>query len=225
MELSCQKISKTYVRGVLHVNAVHPTSLKFTKGLHIITGKSGSGKSTLMNMLGGLEKPDNGKVFYDNKSIYSLNDEEQSKIRLKNIGFVFQFFNLIFELNVIDNITLASHIDSTVSTDKAKCIAEELSLGHLLSRMPNELSGGEQQRVAIARALVKEPQVIFADEPTGNLDSKNSIEIMDILSKQSKYKTVVMVTHDIDLVNYGDFHHEMLDGKLVIDNKESSCSL
>jgi len=213
--LKCKNITKTYQLGIQQIEAVCPTTLEFHKGIHIIMGKSGSGKTTLLNILGGLEKPDSGEVLCDGKSLYRLKRSSQAKIRGNYLSFVFQFFNLVPEFNVYDNIALPFLISNRKGY-KAEIlsIARELSIQRLLNRMPAELSGGQQQRVAIARALVSQPEVILADEPTGNLDYETSIQIIKLFKKISKDKTAIIVTHDFELLKYGDYSYKMKDGKI-----------
>ena len=177
--LSCYNISKIYKIGIQNIKAINNITLNFNKGIHMITGKSGSGKTTLLKVLGGICKPDVGEVRFENQNIYVQDENWQAELRSKKFSFIFQFFQLIPEYNVYDNIALPLYIRKEKNVEKKiRDIAEQLSIKKLLNRMPMELSGGQQQRVAIGRSLVSEAQVIFADEPTGNLDRKTSIEII-----------------------------------------------
>lgn len=213
--LICKEITKTYKTGIQSVKAVSDVTLVFSKGIHMIKGKSGSGKTTLLRVLGGLCPPDHGQVFYKKKSLYLLNEEELTRLRRENISFIFQFFELIHEFNVYDNMALPlyirgeEHIQGRVTE-----IAKKLSLENLLKRMPAELSGGQQQRVAIGRSLVSGAEIILADEPTGNLDHGTSMQVMDIFRKIKTEKSIIMVTHDLELLKYADTVYQMEDGRI-----------
>ena len=195
-------------------------NLKVKKGEYIsIIGKSGAGKSTLLNVISTLEKEYSGNVFYENKDIRDYNDFEISNLRNKKIGFIFQNFNLLEDFTVIENIMLPARltkIDETALMEKALGLINKFELDLTKNQYPNELSGGEKQRVAIARALINKPEIIFADEPTGNLDSKMSIEISNILSKLNQEgQTIVMVTHNEELAKSSNKIFELKDGMLV----------
>lgn len=195
-------------------------NLKVKKGEYIsIIGKSGAGKSTLLNVISTLEKEYSGNVFYENKDIRDYNDYEISNLRNKKIGFIFQNFNLLEDFTVIENIMLPARltkIDEIELKEKALGLINKFELDLTKNQYPNELSGGEKQRVAIARALINKPEIIFADEPTGNLDSKMSIEISNILSKLNQEgQTIVMVTHNEELSKSSNKIFELKDGMLL----------
>ena len=195
-------------------------NLKVKKGEYIsIIGKSGAGKSTLLNVISTLEKEYSGNVFYENKDIRDYNDFEISNLRNKKIGFIFQNFNLLEDFTVIENIMLPARltkIDEIELKEKALGLINKFELDLTKNQYPNELSGGEKQRVAIARALINKPEIIFADEPTGNLDSKMSIEISNILSKLNQEgQTIVMVTHNEELSKSSNKIFELKDGMLL----------
>ena len=189
-----------------------------------IIGTSGSGKSTLLHCMGGLDKPTEGEVILGNKNIYSLNDDELSKIRRQEFGFIFQSFNLIPVLNVYDNIILPIQLDGK-KEDKEYImnIIKKVGLEDQLKKFPNELSGGQQHRVAIARALSNKPTVIFADEPTGNLDSKTTKEVMNLLKSTVNdfNQTLVMITHDENIAKQADRVITISDGKIIKDERKS----
>ncbi len=195
-------------------------NLKVKKGEYIsIIGKSGAGKSTLLNVISTLEKEYSGNVFYENKDIRYYNDFEISNLRNKKIGFIFQNFNLLEDFTVIENIMLPARltkIDEIELKEKALGLINKFELDLTKNQYPNELSGGEKQRVAIARALINKPEIIFADEPTGNLDSKMSMEISNILSKLNQEgQTIVMVTHNEELAKSSNKIFELKDGMLL----------
>ena len=195
-------------------------NLKVKKGEYIsIIGKSGAGKSTLLNVISTLEKEYSGNVFYENKDIRDYNDFEISNLRNKKIGFIFQNFNLLEDFTVIENIMLPGRltkIDEMELKKKALELINKFELDLTINQYPNELSGGEKQRVAIARALINKPKIIFADEPTGNLDSRMSIEISNILSKLNQEgQTIVMVTHNEELAKSSNKILELNDGMLL----------
>jgi putative ABC transport system ATP-binding protein len=196
------------------VYAVRSTTAQFEQGIHFIFGKSGSGKSTLLHMMAGLEKPTSGEIYYDDLSLYQ--DADLAKIHCHDFGFVFQAYNLIQEFTVEDNIILPLRFDRNKDREGFKEIVHELGIEDKLSYRPMQLSGGEQQRVAIARALVNHPKIIFADEPTGNLDEENSTMVLELLMKLcKKYEaTLVMVTHDLDLLRYAEHTYQMRNGVL-----------
>lgn len=170
----------------------------------IITGTSGSGKTTLLKILSGIQKPDNGNVYWDDVNIYELSNSSLSNLRLKDSGFVYQDFMLIDELNVYDNLILSQRLLKVKDNDRVDDVIEELSIKHLLKKYPTVLSGGEKQRVAIARALINNPKILFCDEPTGSLDFKATLEIMELLSKLNKeYNiTIILVTHEMENLKY-----------------------
>jgi lipoprotein-releasing system ATP-binding protein len=187
----------------------------------IIVGASGAGKSTLLHLLGGLDRPDSGEVFYDDKNIFKLSEDKLARFRNKNVGFVFQFHHLLPEFTALENVMIPQLINE-LSINQAKIKSESLlktvGLTERLDHKPAELSGGEQQRVAVARALANEPKIIFADEPTGNLDSVNSEEIHRLILDLRKNLgvTFVIVTHNQNLMNLADHIYEIKDGKIVL---------
>ena len=185
-----------------------------------IVGPSGAGKSTLLHLIGTLEKPDKGTVKYDDKDIYKLNDKELSNFRNKNIGFVFQFHHLLPEFSAIENVmlpALIAGISKEKATVKAERLLTELNLKHRLTHKPQELSGGEQQRVAIARALINDPKFLLADEPTGNLDSQNAEEVINLFKRlhNQAYLTIILVTHQESFANISDRIIHIKDGYIV----------
>ncbi|MDD3629949.1 MAG: ABC transporter ATP-binding protein [Bacteroidales bacterium] len=185
-----------------------------------IVGPSGAGKSTLLHLIGTLEKPDKGTVKYDDKDIYRLNDKELSNFRNKNIGFVFQFHHLLPEFSAIENVmlpALIAGISKEKATEKAERLLTELNLNHRLSHKPQELSGGEQQRVAIARALINDPEFLLADEPTGNLDSQNAEEVINLFKRLHTQAnlTIILVTHQESFANISNRIIHIKDGCIV----------
>jgi putative ABC transport system ATP-binding protein len=216
---------KVYEMGTQQVRALAGVDVSFCKGeFWAIMGPSGSGKSTMMNILGCLDRLSAGAYFLEHQDVSQLDDDALSDLRLKHLGFIFQSFNLIPQLTVQRNIELPLYYlgwDALRSAERAKELAEEVGLGDRLHHRPTELSGGQMQRVAIARALSNDPQIIFADEPTGNLDSATGIQIMELLAKLNEAgKTVVMVTHEPDIARYARRRLHMKDGK--IDRIEES---
>ena len=216
--IKIKDLKKIYGKGESQVNALDGISLEIEKGkFTAIVGESGSGKSTLLHCVAGLDKPTSGNVYLGDEDIYKLNDDKLSKIRVTEFGFVFQSFNLIPVINVYENIVLPISIDSKkVDKKYVDNIIDSLGLKNQIKKFPNELSGGQQQRVAIARALANKPSIIFADEPTGNLDSKTSKEVMDIFSMCVKEfnQTLVMITHDEKIAKTADTIIKISDGKI-----------
>jgi len=207
----------------VEIPALKEISLSVKEGEHIsIMGPSGSGKTTFLNILGCLDKPTSGKYFLDNIEVSSLMDDELSEIRNKKVGFVFQTYNLIPQLTVLENIGLPlfySGFDEATVREKSLQLAEIVGLKDRINHRPSELSGGQQQRVAIARALANDPVIILADEPTGNLDSKTGEEIMELLvSLNKKGRTLIVVTHDSKIAGYGKRIIQMLDGRIINEN-------
>ena len=217
--LKVENLIKKYGKGENKVIAVNDVSLSVEKGEFVaIVGSSGSGKSTLLHLIGGVDRPTSGKVYIEGKDIYSLNSDELAIYRRRNIGIIYQFYNLLPILNVEENITLPCELDGK-KADKKK-LDELLKILGLEDRrlyLPNELSGGQQQRVAIGRSLINNPAIILADEPTGNLDSKASEEIVNLLKESNKkYKqTIIMVTHNLDIAKEADRIIQIEDGKIV----------
>jgi lipoprotein-releasing system ATP-binding protein len=190
--------------------------------ISVIVGASGAGKSTLLHLLGGLDRPDSGEVIFNNNNIFTLSDDKLAKFRNKNIGFVFQFHHLLPEFTALENTAIPLMINGvslTKASAKAKELLEVVGLSERLHHKPAELSGGEQQRVAVARALANDPSIIFADEPTGNLDSANSKSIHELIVElRDKFrKTFVIVTHNATLVNLADKVFEIKDGRIFSD--------
>lgn len=217
--LEGESISKTYGSGKTAVYALKEASFSVSKGEFVaIVGESGSGKSTLLNMIGGLDNPTSGKVFIEGKDIFSMEDESLTIFRRRNIGFIFQSFNLIPELNVEQNIMFPLLLDYQ-KPDK-KYLEELLEILNLKERrynLPSQLSGGQQQRVAIGRALITRPSLILADEPTGNLDTKNSSEVIALLNEAAKKyeQTIIMITHSRSIAQAADRILQVSDGVLT----------
>ncbi len=214
-----ENASKIYQMGTEEVHALRSINITFEKGdFWAIMGPSGSGKSTMMNVLGCLDRLTSGSYYLDGKDVSQLDDDSLSELRLRYLGFIFQSFNLIPQLTVQRNIELPLYYlgwDAARSAQRAKELAEEVGLGDRLGHRPTELSGGQMQRVAIARALTNDPQVIFADEPTGNLDSATGVQIMEVLTRLNEQgKTVVMVTHEPDIAAYAHRRLHMIDGNI-----------
>ena len=219
--LKTKNLKKYYGKGESLVKAIDDTNISITEGEFVaIVGKSGSGKSTLLHMIGGLDRPTEGKVFIDKKDIFTLKDEQLAIFRRRKIGFIFQYYNLIPSLNVWENIVLPIGLDNKeVDKNFINDIINALGLENKKESLPNTLSGGQQQRVAIARALASRPSIILADEPTGNLDSKTSDEVMSLLKTMiKKYnQTLVMITHDETIAQMADRAIYIEDGKVVKD--------
>ena len=217
--LRVENLSKVYGKGTTKVVAIDNVSFKVDKGEFIaIVGASGSGKSTLLHLIGGVDRPTNGKVFIDGKDIYKFNDDELAIFRRRQVGLIYQFYNLIPILNVEENITLPLKLDNREVNEKK--LDETIKLLGLESRrkhLPNELSGGQQQRTSIGRAMITSPAIILADEPTGNLDSKSSDEIVSLLKKSNRdYKqTIIMITHNMEIAKIADRIIKIEDGKIV----------
>lgn len=220
-----ENLCKVYGTGEMKVNAVDNMNLTINQGEFVaIVGPSGSGKSTLLHLLGGVDRPSSGKVIVDGTDIYSLSEEELAVFRRRKVGFIFQFYNLVPVLDVEENILLPLLLDNK-KVDR-KYIDELISILGLNERknhLPNELSGGQQQRVSIGRALAYSPSIVLADEPTGNLDSQNSKEIVDLLklSVQKYNQTLVLITHDLDIASQADRIITIEDGSIVKDEKIS----
>lgn len=219
--LNVQNLSTHYGSGETIVKALDEVSFSVEKGQFIaIVGASGSGKSTLLHILGGVDTPTSGKVFVDNVDIFSLDESKLAIFRRRQIGLIYQFYNLIPVLNVEENITLPLLLDGRkVEKVYLDEIVSTLGLGDRLNHLPNQLSGGQQQRVSIGRALINNPALLLADEPTGNLDSKNSAEILQLLRLSNKkfHQTVIIVTHDENIALQADRILGMEDGRIVRD--------
>ena len=205
--------------GAEEICAVNDVSLRIHREeVCCLLGKSGSGKSTLLNLIAGLEKPTSGKVYFYDKDMYEMNKKDLTILRREKIGIIYQFYNLIPTLNVEENITLPIELDKKkVDRKKLDEITKFLKLDDRRKHLPNELSGGQQQKVAIARALIIEPAIILADEPTGNLDSNSSEEIIQLLKKANKeYKqTIIMITHNLEIAKQADRIIQIKDGKIM----------
>lgn len=214
--LSTTNLGKTYGKGDTKVEALKAVNLSVSKGEFVsVVGPSGSGKSTLLNMLGALDFPTSGKVFIDNRDIFTMNEEELSVFRRRNIGFIFQAYNLLPELNVEENIVLPLLLDYKKPDQQyIEEIIDILGLADRKHHLPNQLSGGQQQRVAIGRALSSRPAIILADEPTGNLDSKNSKDVINLLklSVDRYNQTLIMITHNQNYASFADRVLNVEDG-------------
>lgn len=217
--LQANNLKKIYGSGENAVHALDGVNLSVEKGEFVaIVGTSGSGKSTLLHMLGGLDRPTEGKVIVDGKDISALNDESLTIFRRRKIGFVFQAYNLVPVLNVYENIVMPIELDGAkIDTDFVGQIIHTLGLDERLSALPNQLSGGQQQRVAIARALASAPAIILADEPTGNLDSKTSHDVLSLLkvTGQKFAQTILMITHNEEIAQMADRIIRIEDGCIV----------
>ncbi len=217
---------KIYTMGRQEVRALAGVTITFLKGsFWAIMGPSGSGKSTMMNILGCLDRLTDGQYYFDGRDISTLGDDALSELRLRRLGFIFQSFNLIPQLTVQKNIELPLYYlgwEDEDSAARARVLAEEVGLADRLQHRPTELSGGQMQRVAIARALANDPQIIFADEPTGNLDTKTGLQILELLQKlHGEGKTIIMVTHEPDIASYAQIQLHMRDGLVErIDGQE-----
>ena len=214
-----EDVRKTYIMGSEQVRALAGVSLSFKRGsFWALMGPSGSGKSTMLNVLGCLDRPTSGKYILEGQDINELNDDQLSEFRLRHLGFVFQSFHLIPQLTVRENIELPLYYlgwDAAKSGERAAELAERVGLGGRLNHRPNQLSGGQQQRVAIARALSNDPAILLADEPTGNLDSVTSDQIMHLLTQLNEEgKTIIMVTHEQDIAGFAKSRLHMRDGKV-----------
>jgi len=221
MILEGKNLKKVYGFDDNRVEALRDLSIEIEEGSFVaIVGRSGSGKSTLLHVLAGLVKPNKGEVLLEGQSLYEMSDDMLTRLRRRRMGFVFQFFNLISTQNVIENIVLPIHLDNgKVDQEYIDEIIELLGLTEKKTAFIHELSGGQQQRVAIARALASKPAIIFADEPTGNLDAKSSKEVVDLLkiAQRQYHETVIMVTHDELIASIADRIITIEDGKIISD--------
>lgn len=219
--LRVEHLCKTYGSKETLVKALDDINFKVNKGEFVaIVGASGSGKSTLLHILGGVDKPTSGKVFVDNKDIYTLNETNLAIFRRRQVGLIYQFYNLIPVLNVKENMTLPILLDNKkVNEEYLNELIHILNLEKRVNHLPNELSGGQQQRVSIGRALMNHPALLLADEPTGNLDSNSSKEIMELLKLSNKKyeQTIIMITHDQKLALNADRIITIDDGKIISD--------
>ena len=219
--LRVENLSKVYGKGETEVKALDNVSFSIEKGQFVaIIGPSGSGKSTLLHILGGVDKPSSGNVYVDGTDVYAQNDEQLAIFRRRQVGLIYQFYNLIPVLNVTENITLPVLMDGQkVNESRLKELLQVLKLEKRKKHLPNQLSGGQQQRVSIGRALMNAPAVVLADEPTGNLDSKNSQEIVELLKLSNKKynQTLIMITHDENIALQADRIIAIEDGKIIRD--------
>ena len=217
--LKVENLCKQYGKGENKVTALDNVSFTVNKGEFVaIVGASGSGKSTLLHLIGGVDRPTSGKVFIDGKDIYKFNDDELAIFRRRQVGLIYQFYNLIPILNVEENITLPLKLDNkNIDKQRLDELIKVLGLEERRTHLPNELSGGQQQRTSIGRAMITNPAIILADEPTGNLDSKASDEIVALLKKSNKdYKqTIIMITHILEIAKVADRIIKIEDGKIV----------
>lgn len=217
--LKVEHLVKQYGKGDNAVLAVNDISFSVKQGEFVaIVGSSGSGKSTLLHLLGGVDRPTSGKVYIQGEDIYSLNSDKIAIFRRRQVGLIYQFYNLIPILNVKENITLPCELDGRTPDKKELCdLINTLGLKDRVSHLPNQLSGGQQQRVSIGRALINHPAILLADEPTGNLDSRSSDEIVELLklSNQKYNQTIVMITHNLEIAKIADRILRIEDGRLV----------
>ena len=224
--LKTVNLSKIYGEGENQVKASDEINLSIDKGEFVaIVGSSGSGKSTLLHMLGCLDKPTSGEIYIEGEDVANYGDDALSVVRRRKIGFVFQAYNLIPVLTVRENIEMPVLLDGKKPDKKyIDDLIDMLGLADRVEHLPNQLSGGQQQRVSIARALANKPSIILADEPTGNLDKKNSIEVMEILKASAKKyeQTLILITHEASVANLADRVIELSDGKIISDSKENA---
>ena len=224
--ISVRDLTKTYHVGDVDVRALRGATLDVQRGEFVaVTGPSGSGKSTFMHIVGCLDRPTSGQYFLDGKDVSKLSKDDLAAIRNKKIGFVFQGFNLLSRTTALDNVELpllyngGSRMKAAERHRRAKEVLEIVGLGQRMDHYPNQLSGGQQQRVAIARALINEPSILLADEPTGNLDTRTSVEVMDIFQRLNVERgiTVVLITHEADIADHGTRLVRFRDGKIQLD--------
>lgn len=217
--LKVENLTKIYGKDMAKVTALDNVSFSVEKGEFVaIVGASGSGKSTLLHIIGGVDRPTSGKVYIDGKDIFQFNDDKLAIFRRRQVGLIYQFYNLIPILNVEENITLPLALDNRkVDKQKLDEMIKLLGLENRKTHLPNELSGGQQQRTSIGRALITSPTIILADEPTGNLDSKSSNEIVALLKKSNKEfkQTIIMITHNMEIAKCADRIIKIEDGKLL----------
>lgn len=224
--VECHDLTKTYTMGEIETHVLRGVSLTIERGEFVaIMGPSGSGKSTLMNIMGFLDTPTSGQYIFDGTEVKHFDEDTLADIRNREIGFVFQMFYLLNKMSALDNVKLPmlyANVPDSEQDDRARRALKAVGLEERMHHKPNELSGGQQQRVSIARSLVNEPKVIFADEPTGNLDTASSIEIMEIFGRLHKQgKTIIMVTHEDDIAAHADRIIVVRDGQIVEDKKKA----
>ena len=220
--IRCENLSKIYQAGDNKIFALDDVTVSFEQGTFTaITGPSGSGKSTLLHLLSGLDAPSQGKVFYQEKSLYDYKDNQLSVLRRRRFGFVFQSYNLVKELTGMENILLPVMLDNRkVDEEHINRIVDMLGIGDRLSHLPGAMSGGQQQRISIARALANKPNILFADEPTGNLDGKSGREVLSLLRQASHELgiTLILVTHDMNVAEQAERIVQIEDGKIIRDS-------
>lgn len=219
--LKVENLTKVYGKGDAQVKALDSVSFSVERGQFVaIIGPSGSGKSTLLHLIGGVDKPDSGKVYVDGNDVYDRNDTQLAIFRRREVGLIYQFYNLIPVLDVVENMTLPVIMDGReVNKERLEELLDVLHLRGREGHLPNQLSGGQQQRVSIGRALMNSPAIVLADEPTGNLDSKNSHEIVELLKMSNKkyHQTVIMITHDENIALQADRIINVEDGRITKD--------
>ena len=218
MMLEAKNIHKSYNNGKKTLEVLKGVDLKIERGEFVaIVGPSGAGKSTLLHILGGLDTPSKGSVIFEKDDIYSLDDLKISGLRNKKVGFIFQFYNLLSEFTVLENVMMPAEIASSDSREAALNLLDKMGLKERINHFPNQLSGGEKQRVAIARGLINNPHLLLCDEPTGNLDSKTGEDIISVIKKinQENSMAVVMVTHNIELTRQANSVYHLKDGILL----------
>lgn len=227
--IDIQGITKTYVNGKLSVPVLHGIDLQVNKGEFVsIMGPSGSGKSTFMNILGCLDRPTTGSYRLNGDEVATLSDDELAFVRNKQIGFVFQSFNLLTKLTALENVALPmiyAGMDKKSRNERAAALLSSVGLGDRMDHLPSELSGGQRQRVAIARALANNPAIIMADEPTGNLDSKSTIDVMNIFrGLYDEGRTIILVTHEPEIATYASRNVVLRDGLIVEDSQNPNMT-
>ena len=227
--IAVEDLTKTYAMGDVDVRALRGVSLSIEEGEFVaVTGPSGSGKSTFMHILGCLDRPTRGRYLLDGRDVSGLSRDELAEVRNRKIGFVFQGFNLLARTTALDNVELpllyGSRMNGPARRARARSVLEAVGLGDRMDHLPNQLSGGQQQRVAIARGLVNEPAILLADEPTGNLDSRTSVEVMDIFQRlnQESGITVLLITHEADIAEYGNRIIRFHDGTVASDRANAA---
>jgi len=229
--IRCESISRFYRQGEIEVRALDSVNLTINAGEFVsVAGPSGSGKSTLLNLIGGLDVPTSGEIWIQDELLNGLTKAELADVRLRRLGFVFQSYNLIPVLSALENVEFVLQlqgVNKATRNKRARLMLEQVGLGDLEQRRPAELSGGQQQRVAVARALASEPDVLLADEPSANLDSETTRELMQLLVtlNNTLNTTIVMVTHDAEVMGYAKRQIRMRDGKIVSDERTESASV
>lgn len=222
--IECQQVCKTFADGDSVIKAVDQLDLQVFSGEFIcLYGASGSGKTTLLNMIGGLDRPCSGEVFLDKHPLSHYSDDALTDVRLHKIGFIFQSYNLIPVFTALENVAFIMQmqgVDSEMALSKSQAILQKVGLGDMLNRRPSELSGGQQQRVAIARAIVAEPKIVLADEPTANLDSKNSEQLLELMHELNRDlgMTFIISSHDPQVIEAAERRIELADGKIIHDD-------